>query len=211
MTIHTIFFDLDNTLYPRDSGIWEAIGNRINLFMTDIMQIPEQNVHPLRTHFRNEFGTTLAGLQSISDVNENEFLEFVHDINLNEMLEDDGSLYQMLEQIPQRKIIFTNSDKTHAKRVLNFFGIKDLFELIVDVIAMKPYFKPHPEAYKLALEMAGLENSQGCMFIDDLLENVQQAKQSGFISAYIGDNSDGMICMPDIFALPNILEKQFLK
>ena len=28
-------FDLDNTLYPQDSGLWEEIGRRISAYMID--------------------------------------------------------------------------------------------------------------------------------------------------------------------------------
>ena len=37
--LHTIFFDLDNTLYSRDCGVWEAINDRINLYIETILQI----------------------------------------------------------------------------------------------------------------------------------------------------------------------------
>jgi len=204
--IHTIFFDLDNTLYSRKSGIWEAIGSRINLFMLEVMHIPEQEVRPLRTRFKNEFGTTLGGLQSLFDVNEREYLDYVHDVNLAAMLTDDGRLGEMLSKIPQRKIIFTNSDSAHTKRVLDFFHIAHHFEMIIDLIAMRPYVKPQPEAYRIALDQACLESPDGCMFIDDLLENVAQAQIEGFKAIYVGDFSADYPYIKDIYGLPGILD-----
>ncbi len=206
--IHTIFFDLDNTLYSRHSGVWEAIGDRINLFMTDVLNIPEKDVTPLRNKFRDEFGTTLMGMQSMFEVEEMAYLEFVHDVDLDAMLEDDGKLRELISAIPQRKIIFTNSDQAHARRVLNFFHVEHYFELIVDLIAMKPHIKPQPQAYQIALSLAGLESPDGCMFIDDMLENVEGASRAGFLSVYIGDNhtnQDNNLTMQDIFELPKLL------
>ncbi len=205
--IHTIFFDLDNTLYASDSGIWEAIGARINLFMTEILGISEDEVTPLRIKFHKEFSTTLMGLKSMFEVDEMEYLNFVHDVDLNAMLYDDGQLKKMLMEIPQRKIIFTNSDNAHASRVLSFFDIQGFFDLVVDVIAMKPYVKPEPQAYQIALDMAGLASPQGCMFIDDMVENVEQASKSGFHAVYIGNQSLALPSIQHIYELPGLLEK----
>jgi len=205
--IHTIFFDLDNTLYSRNSGIWEAIGERINLFMTEILHIPEQDILPLRKKFWDEFNTTLMGLQSMFDVDEMEYLDFVHDVDLTAILSDDGQLRQMLSAIPQHKIIFTNSDRAHASRVLSLLEVEDLFERIVDIIAMKPFVKPQPQAYQIALQLAGLETPEGCMFIDDLIENVEQASATGFLSVFVGQTNENYHAINDIFELPQFLEQ----
>jgi putative hydrolase of the HAD superfamily len=205
--IHTIFFDLDNTLYSRNSGVWEAIGERINLFMTKILHIPEQDILPLRKKFWDEFNTTLMGLQSMFDVDEMEYLDFVHDVDLTAILSDDGQLRQMLSAIPQNKIIFTNSDRAHASRVLSLLEVEDLFERIVDIIAMKPFVKPQPQAYQIALQLAGLETPEGCMFIDDLIENVEQASETGFLSVFVGQTNENYHAINDIFELPKFLEQ----
>jgi len=173
--------------------------------MLEVLQIPEADVVPLRRHFRKDFGTTFLGLKSMIEVDEMDYLNFVHDIDLNDYLTDDGSLYDMLSTIPQRKIIFTNSDKRHSERVLDFFHVLPLFDLIIDVIALKPYVKPHPEAYDKALAYSGLNTPQGCLFIDDLLENVSQGAASGFTSILIGDENPEFMTISDIFELPALL------
>jgi len=206
MMIHTIFFDLDNTLYSRNSGIWEAIGERINLFMTEKLNIPEQDVLPLRKKFWEEYKTSLMGLQSLFDIDEKEYLEFVHDVDLNPILSDDGHLRKMLSTLPHRKIIFTNADRAHALRVLSILKIQDLFDLVVDLIAMRPFVKPQPQAYQIALQLAGLDTPEGCMFIDDLLENVEQASETGFLSVFVGQPTENHYAINDIFELPNFLE-----
>jgi len=205
--IHTIFFDLDNTLYSRHSGIWEAIGNRISLFMTDVLSINEDDVMPLRRQFRENYGTTLMGLQSLFDVDEMEYLAYVHDVDLHAMLNDDGKLKELIKNIPQRKFIFTNSDSAHATRVLSLFNIQQYFERIIDVIAMKPYVKPHPQSYEIALGMSGIQSPDGCMFIDDMIENVKGASLAGFYSVFVGDAHPEFPTIKDIYELPSLLEK----
>jgi len=203
---HTIFFDLDNTLYPKTSGIWELIGQRISLYMTDILKIEKDQVASLRQYCRDNYSTTLMGLQSLYKIDELEYLAYVHDIELSNMLEDDGRLKKLITGVPQRKIIFTNSDVVHANRILDFFDVREYFDLIVDVLSLMPTVKPDPAAYQIALEKAGLESADGCVFVDDMAENVESAANLGFFSVLVGDEHAHLPTIDDIFALPELLE-----
>jgi len=204
--LHTIFFDLDNTIYSRDSGLWEAISERINLYITDILDIHKDEVPAIRHYCRQNHGTTLQGLKSLYQIDETEFLSFVHDIDLSNILSDDGNLSKMLTSIPLRKMIFTNSDTAHANRVLDFFGVRPYFDQIIDVLSIKPYVKPNPEAFEKALFISGLTTPDGCIFIDDMIENVEQGQKMGFLSILVGESNENILSIPDIFMLPKFLE-----
>lgn len=204
--LHTIFFDLDNTLYSRDSGLWEAIGDRINLYIREILHVHKDELPAIRRYCRENYGTTLQGLKSLYQIDETEFLAFVHDVDLSKILHNDGKLLELLPSFPQRKIIFTNSDAAHANRVLDFFGIRHYFDQIIDVLLLKPYVKPQPEAYKKALSISGLSSTDGCVFIDDMIENVVQGQEMGFLSILVGDSNESIPNIPDIFTLPQFLE-----
>ena len=58
--LHTIFFDLDNTLYSRDCGVWEAINDRINLYIETILQI-NKNAESLIIDSKEYFINNLLG------------------------------------------------------------------------------------------------------------------------------------------------------
>ena len=82
--ITTWVFDLDNTLYPADSGIWPRIDERITLFLVELFGIDGQSARALHKHYYSRHGTTLSGLvQEHLDLTER-FLEFVHDIDRSE-------------------------------------------------------------------------------------------------------------------------------
>jgi putative hydrolase of the HAD superfamily len=202
---HTIFFDLDNTLYSKECGIWEAISERIDLYMKTFLNINEDKIQELRSYFRQNFATSYLGLNSLYTLNENEYFAFVHDIDLSNILSKDNKLHEMLSTFPQRKIIFTNSDIVHAKKVLDALGVRSFFDLVIDVMSTKPFVKPHEEAFFKALSLSGLTSSEGCVFVDDLIENVDQASEIGFLSILIGDAKDGYLCIQDIFGLPDLL------
>lgn len=204
--IHTIFFDLDNTIYSRHSGLLEAIGERINLYITDILHIHKDEVPAIRQYCRKYYGTSLQGLKNLYQIDESEFLSFVHDVNLSKILSDNGKLSELLDSIPQRKMIFTNSDAAHANRVLNFFGVKSYFDLVIDVLSLQPHVKPHPKAFEKALSISGIDSPDGCMFIDDMIENVVQGQKSGFLSILVGEPNENLLNIPDIYMLPDFLK-----
>jgi pyrimidine 5'-nucleotidase len=186
--------------------LWEAIGDRINLYITEILHINKDEVPTIRHYCRENFGTTLQGLKSLYQIDETEFLSFVHDVELSQILSDDGNLAELLASIPLKKMIFTNSDAAHANRVLDFFGVSSYFDQIIDVLSMKPYVKPNPEAFEKALSITGLTTPDGCIFIDDMIENVEQGQKMGFLSILIGESHENIFSIPDIFMLPKLLE-----
>jgi len=188
MNLETIFFDLDSTLYPESNGLWEAIRKRIDQFMLERMSFPPEEIPALRQKFFVEHGTTLRGLQFYHQVNPSEYLNFVHDLPLDDYLKPDIKLRNMLLSIPHRRWLFTNSDKDHANRVMSKLGIEDCFDGMIDVWKMDPHCKPKKEAYYLALDLTGISNPKVCALLDDSPNNLAPAKQMGFFTVLVGKN-----------------------
>ena len=155
MQFTTFFFDLDDTLYPPATGLWEAIAGRISLYMTERMGFPPEQVVSIREKYFREYGTTLRGLQANHNVDMDDYLAFVHDVPLDRYIHPDPEVRAAIAGIPARKFIFTNADTNHARRVLDAVGLQGLFDGIIDVHTMAPFCKPMPEAFELALKAAG--------------------------------------------------------
>ncbi len=79
--VTTWVFDLDNTLYPPDSGLWSKIDERITLFLVDLFGLDGQSARALHQHYYLRHGTTLRGLVEDNVDEAEQFLEFVHDID----------------------------------------------------------------------------------------------------------------------------------
>ena len=62
------------------------------------------------------------------NIDPDEFLDFVHNIDLKNLKENPG-LHRKIEALPGTKIIYTNGEKIR-KKVLNAFGIKDLYRYL---------------------------------------------------------------------------------
>ncbi len=191
MTFKTIFFDLDDTLYPHDSGLWVAIKDRIQLFMHDELGMDWDKISATRDHYFETYGTTLRGLQANYDVDELVYHNYVHQIDLGEYIAPDPELSAVLENLPQRKIIFTSADLAHAERVLAHMQIREHFDEVLDIFALKPHAKPQPEAFRRALQLVGESDPQLCVMIDDLPKTTRAARDFGMFSILKGNKGNG--------------------
>ena len=186
MRFTTIFFDLDGTLYPESTGLWEAIKDRMNLYMRDRLGIPEEAVPGLREQYFKMYGTTLRGLQERHNVDKEDFLAFVHDLPLKNYLTPQPNLRKIITSLGTRNLIFTNADVNHARRVLAELKLDDLFETIIDVNAVDPYCKPMHESFAIAMDLADEPDPRKCVMIDDLPRTTRAALDVGMASLLYG-------------------------
>lgn len=181
-------FDLDNTLYPPDVGLWGAITERINLYMTERLQLPPAEAAALRRQYLNAFGTTLNGLRQDFGIDAMEYLDFVHNLPLDRYLRPAPALDAMLARLPLVKVIFTNADERHAGRVLDRLGIRRHFTRIIDILALNFVNKPDPAAYRRALQLLAAEPAE-CVFVEDTLYNLLPAHDLGMCTVLVGARS----------------------
>lgn len=190
MSFKTLFLDLDDTVYPATSEVWKQIAMRINRYMIERVHISPQGIVELRERLFHTYGTTMRGLISEYGIDAADYLAFVHDIPLKQYIGPDLLLREALERLPQRKVIFTNADTQHARRVLQVIGIDDQIDQIIDVVAIDPYCKPHPGAFETALALAGETDPTRIAFFDDNVNNLKAARDLGFFTVRVGNNED---------------------
>jgi putative hydrolase of the HAD superfamily len=188
MHFNTLYFDLDDTLYPPSSGLWDAIRDRMNEYMQRLIDLPLTEIVKLRQSYLEQYGTTLRGLQAHYDVDVDEYLDFVHDLPLEKYIQPDPHLRTILLGLPQKRWIFTNSDGNHAQRVINILGINDCFEGVIDIRAVDFVCKPDKIAYQRALTFTLDVDPTRCVIFDDALRNLYPARELGFFTVLVGRN-----------------------
>jgi len=186
VTWTVLFFDLDDTLYPNTNGLWEAIRLRMTDYLHDALGFDPSEIQELRQTYYETYGTTLRGLQLHHEVNEDDYLAYVHDLPLEQYISPDPQLRSLLKSLTQKKWIFTNADADHASRVLQVLGIDDCFSGIIDVRVLGFLCKPDRKAYARALELAGETNPEKCVLLDDSIRNLIPAHQAGFTTVLVG-------------------------
>jgi pyrimidine 5'-nucleotidase len=216
MHFKSLYFDLDDTLYPASSGLWAAIRERMNAYMQRLIDLPIPDIVCLRQSYLEKYGTTLRGLQAHYKVDADEYLAFVHDLPLEKFIHPDPSLRTLLLSLPQHRWVFTNADTNHANHVLNILGITDCFEGIIDIRAIDFACKPEKIAYQRALALAGDDDPSHCVIFDDALRNLSPAREMGFYTILVGkDGTEPLVdqaitslhelrvCMPELWEKDN--------
>ncbi|UCG39572.1 MAG: pyrimidine 5'-nucleotidase [bacterium] len=185
-----MLFDLDNTLYPREKGVFDRVNERINQFVAGVAACGPDEVRTLRRDFIRRYGTTLGGLMRHHGVDPDEYLAYVHQVPVEEMLGPDPALRTFLESIRLPKVIFTNASAGHAERVLRALDADSLFDGVCDLASTGYLGKPHLEAFRAAAALLSCPLER-LIFLDDVPENIEAGARFGALTVHVGDGSDG--------------------
>lgn len=177
--VKTLLIDLDDTTYPTSIGVWPILTERVFRYMRDVVGIPKDEIPEKRDRLFLEHGTTMRGLSIEYGIDVQDYLQYVHEVDLSEVIEPDYQLKAALRSLPQEKWIFTNASRQHANNVLGLLGISDLFMGVIDVLDTEPWCKPHPEAFEIALKLVGGPEPAETLFVDDLETNLDAARALG--------------------------------
>ncbi len=178
-SIKTLLIDLDDTTYPPTDGVWPVLTERIFQYMREVVKIPEGEIPSTRDRLFVQYGTTMLGLRQEYGVEIDDYLEYVHTVDLSGQIKPNLELREALSSLLQEKWIFTNATRQHASNVLGLLGIEDLFLGVIDVMDTEPWCKPHPESFEIALRMSGSPNPAETLFVDDLEANLNTARELG--------------------------------
>lgn len=176
-------FDLDNTLYPRSSNLFQQVDGRIRAYVRRLLNVDEDEADRIQKNFYRVHGTTLRGLMLTHDVDPDEFLEFVHDID-HSVVKPDPALGEALLRLPGRKYIFTNGSRQHAEKVAERLGFPTHFTDIFDIVAANLVPKPERETYDRFVSRFGVQPERAAMF-DDLTRNLVVPKAVGMTTVLV--------------------------
>jgi len=190
-TPSVLILDVDNTLYPSDSGVMQEIGRRIGLYLVIEFGLSQADASLLRDTYVKRYGTTLAGLLAGNRVDTDHYLHFVHDFDVSQYLANDEALDQSLSTLNLPKVVWTNGSRPHALRVLDSLGITHHISMLIDVRDMGFISKPAPEAYAILMERLEVDPSN-CILVEDSVRNLIPAKAMGMHTVLVG-GADGSI------------------
>ncbi len=203
-----LIFDLDETLYPRQAGLMQEIGVRINRYLIENLHLPQDQANELRQRYYHQHGTALRGLVvERPDVDPEDYLHYVHDIRLTNYLGPDPALAAMLQSIPLTKVIFTNATIEHARSVLDILGIADQFADIIDVRRVEYISKPNAAAYERLLDILHATGAE-CILIEDSVRNLLPGKALGMTTILVDCDDCAQVdyCVPDILGVKGAVE-----
>ena len=124
--INTWIFDLDNTLYSADSGIFQQVHTLMGKFVSENLNIDMNEAKILQKKYYKQHGTTLRGMMDNHGVDPDHFLSEVHKLDYS-IVKPNFILNKELEKLEGRKIIYTNANREHAENVLHRLELTDTF------------------------------------------------------------------------------------
>jgi putative hydrolase of the HAD superfamily len=202
-------FDLDNTLYPPETGLFGAVDARINEFLAAHLGLDARAADVLRSRYHDQYGITLVGLMEEHGTEPHHYLDFVHHVPVGDYLLPDPGLRALVASLPGRRSIFTNGSRRHALSVLAALGLDGLFSEIFDIVALGFRPKPEPATYRAVLEQLEAAPAR-TILLDDLERNLAPARELGMRTVLVGargPSPDADFAIGSIRELPAILPR----
>ena len=159
-------FDLDNTLYPASVDLFGQINIKMSNYIMRLLDVDEVTAEKMRAEYWKKYGTSLAGLMQNYKIDPSDFLKFVHDIDFS-VLPKDLDLVDALNNLPGRKLVYTNGTVPYAREVLKYRGLLNVFSEIYGIEDASYIPKPFPEAFEIIFSKAKIVPKRSAMFEDE--------------------------------------------
>jgi len=176
-------FDLDNTLYSGKTRVFEQVDKKMSKYISEKLNITVEEAKKIQKNYFHEYNTTLNGMIKNHKIDANEFLEFVHDIDID-FLKKDEKLAEEMKKLEGKKIIFTNGSKKHAINVTRRIGIEQYFDGIFDIVDSDFIPKPSIEPYKKLVEKHKIDPKLSVL-VEDIARNLKPAYEMGMKTVWI--------------------------
>jgi len=180
-------FDLDNTLHDATRHIFPHINHSMTAYLQEHLQLDQDKANALRVDYWQRYGATLSGLIKHHNTDPDHFLWHTHQFpQLRKMVLREPRLRRTLQQLPGKKLVFTNAPQQYAQAVLKLLRLDDLFD---DVFAIEhAHYRPKPQAagFRSLLRKHRLHAAQ-CVMVEDSAENLQTAKRLGMRTVWVSN------------------------
>tara|TARA_A100000164_G_scaffold381989_1_gene437082 strand:- start:5220 stop:5885 length:666 start_codon:yes stop_codon:yes gene_type:complete len=184
--IKNFIFDCDGVLYDDLEGVFGQVSKRMTQYISKKLHLNLEKAKELQTNYFHKYNTSLNGLMIHHDINPQEFLKYVHDINLD-FLKKDVILRKELLKLKSKKFIFTNGSHEHVSNITKTLGINDLFDNVFDITDGNFVPKPSIEPYEKLIKKFDIDPLE-TVFIEDIAINLEPAKKLGMKTIWLKNN-----------------------
>jgi len=182
--VDTWLFDLDNTLYPLETGLGIEISGRITNYVERLTGLPRPEAAALQKRYLDEHGLTLRGLMLHHGVDPDDYHQMFADLSLAALSRDEALVAQV-RRLPGRRLVFTNADDGHSRRVLGRLGLGDLFDDIFHIASADFEPKPSQAAFDRLIAAHRIE-PRTTAFFEDRAINLEPAARLGMTTVLVG-------------------------
>lgn len=152
------------------------------------LNIGEKQARVLLRKYRGEFRSSVLGLEKYHNINPKEFYVSVYDSIDISTIEAYPDLDKRISRLANKYTLhlLTNSNLTHAKRVLRKLNLQSLFKNIFSVEFSNFIRKPNAEVYEKVITHL-MPQKDEVLNIDDSYLNLDEARKHGFKTGLVSN------------------------
>ena len=184
--IKNIIFDCDGVLYKDLDSVFGQVSKKMGEYISKKLNVDLKKAKELQRNYFHKYNTSLNGLMIHHKIDPHEFLEYVHNINLD-FLKKDTVLRKELLKLKAKKFVYTNGSRNHVNNITKHLGIDDLFNEVFDILDAKFLPKPEIKSFKILIKKFNI-NPEETVFIEDIAKNLEPAKQLGMRTVWLTNN-----------------------
>ena len=181
-------FDLDNTLYSAETGIFDQVDKLMGEYIVKYLNVEISEAKIIQKKYFKEHGTTLKGLMDNYNIIPEHFLDEVHKLDYS-IIKPNLELKKALNKIKSEKIIFTNANRSHVNAILDRLEINGAFDGIFDITDANYIPKPEMISYENLIKKFNIDKNKTIMF-DDIAKNLVPASKIGFKTVWIDTGNE---------------------
>ena len=184
--IKNITFDCDGVLYKDLDAVFSQVSKKMGEYISRKLNVDLKKAKELQRNYFHQYNTSLNGLMIHHKIDPHEFLEYVHDIDLN-FLKKDTVLREELLKLDAKKFVYTNGSRDHVNNITKHLGIDDLFDGVFDIVDGQFIPKPQIEPFKVLIKKFDI-NPEETVFIDDIAKNLSIKKELNLKTVWLINN-----------------------
>ena len=184
--IKNIIFDCDGVLYKDLDAVFGQVSKKMGEYISRKLNVDLKKAKELQRNYFHQYNTSLNGLMIHHKIDPHEFLEYVHDIDLD-FLKKDTLLREELLKLDVKKFVYTNGSRDHVNNITKHLGVDDLFDGVFDIVDGQFIPKPQIEPFKVLVKKFDI-NPEETVFIEDIAKNLSVKKELNLKTVWLINN-----------------------
>jgi len=184
--IKNFIFDCDGVLYKDLDAVFGQVSKKMGEYISRKLNVDLKKAKELQRNYFHQYNTSLNGLMIHHKIDPHEFLEYVHDIDLD-FLKKDTLLREELLKLDVKKFVYTNGSRDHVNNITKHLGIDDLFDGVFDIVDGQFIPKPQIEPFKVLIKKFEIIPEE-TVFIEDIAKNLEPTKKLGMKTVWLINN-----------------------
>lgn len=191
--LRAFIFDLDGTLYLKNSELYQAMSALIRKWFKTHLKISDKDMNGFYDQMKQTFPNVLEAIQSFGLSLDCYHREVFGTLEPDNYLCEDKELQHVLHNLYGNKFLVTQSSLVHAEKVLRALGISQFFpEIYTPERNWNTYRKV--DVYQRICKEQGLLSEEVCVVGDNYTVDIEPARDAGFSCILISENDRDDVC-----------------